>query len=87
MFRHATATSFAMLTPEGPSDHAGYAEILVIEFPQAQQLVNDCFLLRTTSKLRYVARVFDHAVCIEVCTQSITDGEKQIEDRMRRICS
>lgn len=36
MFRHATATSFAVLTPKGPSDHAGYTEVLVIEFPQAQ---------------------------------------------------
>ena len=34
MFRHATTTtSFTVLTPQGPSDHAGYTEILVIEFP------------------------------------------------------
>lgn len=36
MFRHATATSSAVLTTEGPSDHAGYTEVLIIELPQAQ---------------------------------------------------
>lgn len=76
MFRHATATSFAMLTPKGPSDHAGYTEVLVIEFPQAQKFINDCLLLGTTSKPRDITRIFDHAVCIEVCAKSIADGEK-----------
>ena len=77
MFRHATTTtSFTVLTPQGPSDHAGYTEILVIEFPQAQKFINNCLLLRATSKLRYVAGVFDHAVYVEVCTKSIAEGKK-----------
>ena len=83
MFRYATATPFAVLTSKWPSDHARYTEILVIELPQAQQLVNDCFLLGTASKLWYVARVFDHAVCVEICTKSVTDQEKQIIGGMR----
>ena len=77
MFCHATtATSFTVLTPQGPSDHAGYTEILVIEFPQAQKFVNNCLLLRATSKLRYVAGVFDHAVYVEICTKSIAESKK-----------
>ena len=77
MFRHATTTtSFTVLTPQGSSDHAIYTEILVIELPQAQKFVNNCLLLRATSKLRYVARVFDHAVYVEVCTKSIAESEE-----------
>ena len=77
MFRHATTTtSLTVLTPQGPSDHAGYTEILVIEFPQAQKFVNNCLLLRAASKLWYVAGVFDHAIYVEVCTKSIAESEK-----------
>ena len=77
MFRHATTTtSFTMLTPQGPSDHAGYTEVLVIEFPQAQKLVNNCLLLRATSKLRDVAGVFNHAVYVKVCTKSIAESKE-----------
>ena len=84
MFRHTTTTtSFTVLTPQGPSDHAGYTEVLVIEFPQAQKFVNNCLLLCATSKLRYVAGVFDHAVYVKVCTKSIAESEKYIENRMR----
>lgn len=36
VFRHTTTAPSAVLTPEGPSDHAGYTEILVIELPQFQ---------------------------------------------------
>lgn len=36
VFRHATTAHSAVLTPEGPSDHAGYTEVLVIELPQSQ---------------------------------------------------
>lgn len=86
MFRDATATSFAVLTPEGPSDHAGYTEVLVIEFPQLQQLVNDCLLLSAASKLRHVSRISDHAGYIEVCTKSVTENKKDVENRMRYIC-
>lgn len=76
-----------MFASQWPSDHAVYTEILIVKFPQAQQLVDDCFLLRATPKFGYVTRVLDHTDGIEPCTQSITHSEENIVNRMGRICS
>ena len=76
MFRNAMTTSSTVLTSNRPSDHASYAEVLVVKLPQAQQFVDDSFLLSSTSKFWYVARILDHAIYVEVCTESIADSEK-----------
>lgn len=76
-----------MFASQWPSNHAVYAEILIVKLPQAEQLVNNCFLLRPTPKLGYVARVFDHTNGIEPCTESIADSKANVVDRVGRIRS
>jgi hypothetical protein len=64
-----------MLAPQGHSDHARDTEILIIKFPNAQQLIDDCLLLRETTKFGDVARLIKHGTEIEVAAESKTSGE------------
>jgi DNA-directed RNA polymerase subunit H (RpoH/RPB5) len=67
-----------MFASQGHSDHARDTEVLIIKFPEAQQLIDDCLLLRETTKFGDVARLVKHSAGIEIATESKTSGEQYV---------
>ena len=68
MFRYATVAPFAMLASQWHTNHARDAKILFVKFPQAQELINDLFLLCETTKLGDKAWFIEHGTKIKVST-------------------
>ena len=66
MPRNASSASLAMLTPHRHSIHASRAEVLVVEFPKAEKLVDNGLLLTPTIQLRHIPWIFDHTVDVKV---------------------
>ena len=51
------------------------AEVLLIKFPETDQVVDYSFLRSATAKLRDVAGILSHSHCVEIRAQSKGDGE------------
>ena len=66
MLGNASLAALAVFTPNRFPSHTSHTEILVIEFPEAQQLVNDSFLLVTAPSLWDKAGIRTQTKCIEV---------------------
>ena len=66
MFRDTSFTSFAMLAAERHSTHTMRAEVLLVEFPETQKILNHSFLLSSTAWFWHKAGVLDHAKGVEV---------------------
>lgn len=56
-----------MLASQGFSDHAIYAEVLIIELPEVEELVYDSSLLVPAAKLGHVTGILDHGEYVKVC--------------------
>lgn len=86
MSRNASSASFAVLTSHRHPIHASRAEILIVKFPKAKKFIDDCLLLTSTTQLRHIPRVFDHAVDVEVHRETVRDTKADIQEEMLRIC-
>lgn len=86
-FRDTTVASLAVLTPDWFPHQALYAEVTLIKLAPIQQLVNDCFLLRATAGLWYVAGIRGHREEVEVCTEAVECNEQNVQERVREVCS
>lgn len=86
MSRNASSAPFAMFTPHWHPIHANDAEILFVELPKAKELIDDSLLLASTSQLRHISRIFDHAIDVEVQRETVTDTKDDIQEEMLRIC-
>lgn len=71
MFCHAAVASFAMLTPQGLSDHAGDTEIALIKLPQGKQFIYDCLLLGKPAKLWNKPGLVNHCAEIEITAKTV----------------
>lgn len=66
MFSYTAIASLAMFTSEWHAYHTRHAKIMLIKLPEAQQLINDRFLLCQTSKFWNIARLIDHRACVKI---------------------
>ena len=57
-----------------------HAKILVVIFPEAEELIDDGFLLVSAPRLGNVPRVFDHGYCVEIGARTVDDGEEEIQE-------
>jgi hypothetical protein len=72
-----------MLTPQWLSDHTGHTKILLVEFPQGQELVDYGFLLSETTKFRDESRLEHHGTEVEVAAEAVKREEQDVEDGHR----
>ena len=72
MLCNAPRAAPAMFTTQRPSNHAVYAEILLIKLPLLKQLANHCSLFIPATKFWHIPRICDHGIEVEVRRQ----GEK-----------
>jgi hypothetical protein len=86
MLCHAAIAPFAMLASHRHTNHARHAKVLFVEFPQAQELVNNFFLFCETTKLWDEARLVEHGAEVEVSTQAVEDTKSKVKEYIRRIC-
>ena len=84
---YATITSFTMLASQGHPDHTWNAKVRLVEFPQAQKLIDDCLLLSKTAKLRDKPRFVEHGAKVEISAKGIQHSESNIANRVGRKCS
>ena len=84
---YATITSFTMLASQGHPDHTWNAKVRLVEFPQAQKLIDDCLLLSKTAKLRDKPRFVEHGAKVEISAKGIQHSESNVANRVRRKCS
>lgn len=68
-----------MLAPNRHSCHALHAEVLIVEFPKAEKLVNNRLLLASTGQLWDVTRIFDDAVDIEVHAKAVRNTKENVQ--------
>jgi hypothetical protein len=71
MLGYTAIASLAVLAPQWHTNHARNAKVLVIELPQAQELINDSLLLGQAAKFGNIARFIKHGTEIEVSTKRI----------------
>ena len=64
-----------MFTPNWPSNHALRTVVLLIELPQAEQLVDYGLLLCSAAYSRYISRILAQAYYVEICAE--TKGNKK----------
>jgi hypothetical protein len=62
----AAITSFTMLTSQRHSDHTWNAKVRLVEFPQAQKLVDDRLLLSEAAKLWDKTWFVKHCAEVEI---------------------
>jgi hypothetical protein len=84
---YATITSFTMLASQGHANHTWNAKVRLVEFPQAQKLIDGCLLLSKTAKLRDKTWFVEHSAKVEISAQGIQRSESNIANRVGRKCS
>jgi hypothetical protein len=62
---------FAVLASQRSPNHASHAKVCLVELSLFQQLIDDGFLLDTTSSLLNEAWVFFHGFKVKVSTQTV----------------
>ena len=75
VFCHTAAASPTMFASDRGPDHTIRTEVVLIEFPQTEQFVNDRFLRGPTAELRDETRILDHAHGVEIPAQRIANQE------------
>ena len=87
MLRDAAIAPFTMLASQGHADHTRNAKVRLVEFPQAQKLVDGCLLLSETAKLRDKTWFVEHGAKVEISAKGIQHSESNVANRVRRKCS
>ena len=87
MFCYTVQTPSAVLTSYRHSYHTMYAEVSIVEFPQSDQFIDNCFLRCAATELWDIARILNHADRVEICAKGVARGEQDIEDNVGGICS
>ncbi len=79
MLGDASLAPSAVLAPQRCADHTSHAEVGFIEFPHANQLVDNRFLLGNPIHLGHKTRIIDHANDVEVCSQAVERDETDVQ--------
>jgi len=80
MFGHAALTPPAMLTPQWCPDHARNTKVGLVELPQADQLVDDRFLLGNPIHLGHEPGVVADAPNIEPSCHGIEGNKRKVHE-------
>jgi hypothetical protein len=70
MLCNASITSLAMFTSKRHAYHAGDTKVLIVKFPQAQQLINHSFLFGEPSQFGDIAWL-EHSAEVEIAAESV----------------
>lgn len=83
MFGNAPLTPPTMLASERCSDHAGSAEIRLIELPVLQQFIDNSSLFGNSFELGYISRIVAHGRNVEKRRKEEQGCKDEVKQKMR----
>lgn len=82
MFCNTPLTPPAVLAAKRRPNHTLNAEILIVKFPEIQQLCDNYLLLDSAARFGHIAWILCHADYIKVTAQSVYNPKDKIEYEM-----
>jgi hypothetical protein len=79
MLCNTSLASLAVFASQRCSNHASNTKVGFIKFPQAEELINNSFLLGNAVQLGNEARIKQHAGYIKVARHAIRSQEEEVE--------